>query len=208
MRMSLPVHQESTAAPVRTLMVYLTEDCNLRCTYCFVAKKKRSMSAEVARKTVDFFLSPQVSGSERDLQINFFGGEPLLEVDRMEEILRRTREMANRSGRRVEYSVTTNGTLFSERIAALVREFDVALLYSLDGGPSVTGASLRLGPLLSRPGGQEPGPLPRGLPGPAHGAHDLPSRGLAAGGARRVSALPGRPLDQPVPGGGRQLGAF
>ncbi len=139
MRMSLPVLQPVTPNPVRTLMVYLTEDCNLRCSYCFVAKKKRSMSAEVARKTVDFFLGPQVSGSERDLQINFFGGEPLLEVDRMEEILRRTSEQAARSGRRVDFSVTTNGTLFSERIAALIREFEMAVLYSLDGGPSITG---------------------------------------------------------------------
>lgn len=78
MQMSLPVLQQKPQNPVRTLMVYLTEDCNLRCTYCFVKKKKRSMSSEVARKTVDFFLSPAVSGSERDLQVNFFGGEPLL----------------------------------------------------------------------------------------------------------------------------------
>lgn len=139
MLLNLPVHQQPpTKSPVTTLMVYLTEDCNLRCTYCFVAKKKRSMTSETASKVVDFFLSPAVSGQARDLQLNFFGGEPFLDLDRMDEIVERASRLARSAGRRVYFSATTNGTILSDRIERRLRESSFALLLSLDGGPEIT----------------------------------------------------------------------
>lgn len=137
MLLNLPVHQPATQ-PVTTLMVYLTEDCNLRCSYCFVAKKRKSMTAETADRLVDFLFDSHLCGDEPNLQINFFGGEPFLELDRMEQIIDRADRLAAARGRRVWFSATTNGTLYSERIAEVIRRSGMALLVSLDGGPDVT----------------------------------------------------------------------
>ena len=68
-------------------MLYLTEDCNLRCSYCFVNKSPRRMSSDTARKAVEFYLDRNISGAEYSINITFFGGEPFLELDRMEEVI-------------------------------------------------------------------------------------------------------------------------
>jgi len=124
--------------PVRTLMVYLTEDCNLRCTYCFVDKKRRTMTVATARKAIDFFLSGAVSGTEYTLQVNFFGGEPFMATEPMEAMIDYAGEAASRAGRRIVFGATTNATIFTERIARLIRRADMSILLSMDGGPEVT----------------------------------------------------------------------
>lgn len=121
-------------APVTTLMLYLTEDCNLRCTYCFVDKKPRRMTVETARKAVDWFVSRDISGAERDLHINFFGGEPFMELELMEEVVAYARQARPNVAKRLHFSATTNGTIANERVGRLVADNDMALLISLDGG--------------------------------------------------------------------------
>lgn len=127
-------------APVRTLMLYLTLECNLRCPYCFVVKEPRRMTSETARRAVDVFLSRPVSGREYTVGINLFGGEPFLEPERMAEVVEYARRSRPNNARRVLFSATTNGTLYSERIGALVRDAGMAILVSLDGSPEVTAA--------------------------------------------------------------------
>lgn len=124
--------------PVRTLMLYLTEDCNLRCTYCFVNKAPRRMSRPTGRRAIDFFLSQDVSGAAYDLQLNFFGGEPFLETDLMEELCRYASQPRPNNSRRFLFAVTTNGTLFSSRIEGLLRQYRMRVLLSLDGDARVT----------------------------------------------------------------------
>lgn len=124
-----PVH-----SPVRTLMLYLTEDCNLRCTYCYLAKRPRRMSSETARKAIGFFLDGSVSGGEYRLHICFFGGEPFLEMDRMEEVIALAREPRANVYKRFSFSATTNGTIADARVERIVRESRMRLLVSMDGG--------------------------------------------------------------------------
>ncbi len=120
-------------APVRSLVVYLTEDCNLACSYCFVKKSPRRMSSETARQAVEFFLHRNVSGVLRDIEITFFGGEPFLELDRMEEIVALARQRRPNTYKHVTFGVTTNGTIFNERVERIVREAGMKVLVSLDG---------------------------------------------------------------------------
>ena len=87
MLMSLPVVPEPGFVPVTNFMAYVTEECNLRCSYCFVNKQPRHMTMETARKMIDFCLQPLVSGQEPFLSINFFGGEPLLRAEFLLELL-------------------------------------------------------------------------------------------------------------------------
>lgn len=127
----LPTHP--VYAPVQNLMLYLTEDCNLRCTYCFVPKKPRSMTPEIARQAVDFLLHREVSGVASRVDVTFFGGEPFLRADLMEEVIRHARQPRGGRRPRVGFAATTNATLAGERIENLIRDAGMKLLISLDG---------------------------------------------------------------------------
>lgn len=124
-----PIH-----APVRTLMLYLTEDCNLRCTYCFVKKSPRTMSLETVRQSVDFFLNREVSGNRQEIWLTFFGGEPFIACEQMEEAIHRVGESLHGKGKRLHFSTTTNATFATDRVERIVRDNAMSLLVSLDGG--------------------------------------------------------------------------
>lgn len=105
-REAMPVH-----APVQNLVLYLTDDCNLRCSYCFVPKGARRMSADIARKAVDFFLSRHISGTCQRLGITFFGGEPFLEPERMREVMEYARAARPNVHKWVTFSAILTPTL-------------------------------------------------------------------------------------------------
>lgn len=126
-----PVH-----APVKTMMVYLTEACNLRCSYCWVRPKPRHMSVDTLRKAVDFLLDRNVSSAQYQVSINFFGGEPFLRIGLMEEAVAYARRYRPNVYKTVRFSATTNGTIAGPRVERLLRDSAMDLLVSLDGGPS------------------------------------------------------------------------
>jgi len=125
-------------APVQNLVLYLTDDCNLRCSYCFVPEGTRRMSADIARKAVDFFLTRHVSGTCQRLEITFFGGEPFLEPERMREVMEYARAARPNVHKWVTFSATTNGTFATPEVERLVKEFRMNLLVSLDGSEAAS----------------------------------------------------------------------
>jgi len=129
------VIKQQAYTPVRTLNLYLTLACNLDCTYCFVQKRSTSMTSETARRAVDFFLDRNVSGALHSICINFFGGEPFLELDRMEEVVAYARRPRPNTYKKVTFSATTNGMFASPRAERVIRGARMSLLVSLDGGP-------------------------------------------------------------------------
>lgn len=136
MQLELPVRNDY--APVRTLMLYVTRDCNLRCTYCFVNKTPIHMPSEIARSAVDFLLHRNISGSVADLNINFFGGEPFLKTDLLEELVAYARLPRPNCYKRVHFSATTNATFANARVERLIREARMDLMISLDGASEAT----------------------------------------------------------------------
>lgn len=126
--------KQPSYAPVSTLMLFLTEDCNLRCTYCFVNKSPRAMSLETARKSVDFYLHREVSGNLRQLGLTFFGGEPFMALDTMEEVIAHSRAVGAKARKTVTFAATTNATIATPRVEAIVRDAQMFLLVSVDGG--------------------------------------------------------------------------
>lgn len=135
MLLSLPVQGEPQKyAPVRTLMLYLTEECNLRCTYCFIKKEPRYMTRETALRTVDYVLQRNISGGEYNVALNFFGGEPFLAVDLMQEVVDYGQRVRPNVYKTFEFGTTTNGTLANARVEKVVRQSQMALMVSLDGG--------------------------------------------------------------------------
>ena len=133
MLMNLPVQNQPTPSPVTSLMVYLTEECNLRCSYCFVNKKPRPMSRETALKILHFFLRPDVSREAKQLNLNFFGGEPFLQVERMQDIWKEWQRLSPASKKSLKFGATTNGTLAGPRVERIIKETQMVLLVSLDG---------------------------------------------------------------------------
>jgi uncharacterized protein len=91
------------------------------------------MSIEVARKAVDFYLDKKISGNERNLGLTFFGGEPFLELDLMEDVVAYSRRARPNCYKKIRFSATTNGTVASPRVERLVRDAGMGLLISFDG---------------------------------------------------------------------------
>ena len=113
--------------------LFLTEDCTLRCDYCFVNDKNhhKRMSWETAKKAVDFLF--EQSPPQSEVEIAFFGGEPLMEFPLVKRIAEYARDQAREDGKVVTFSLTTNGTIMTEEIARFGRAYGFNLMLSIDG---------------------------------------------------------------------------
>lgn len=108
----------------------LTHDCNLGCGYCYAgAKFNRKMPSEVASKGIDMAMR---SGA-KEVQLSFFGGEPLLAWDELVRSTKEAKEKAKARGIDLRLCVTTNGTLLTDERAAILGELDVYVGLSIDG---------------------------------------------------------------------------
>ncbi len=115
----------------RTVFMFLTNDCNLSCPYCFVKKSGKRMSSNTAKATIDFMLS-QARHTNR-IGITLFGGEPLLEFGLVKKLVKYAREKEKEHNKRIEIGITTNGTLFTREIMDFLRENDIGLVFSFEG---------------------------------------------------------------------------
>ena len=111
----------------------LTDQCNLRCSYCFEKDKNpHNMSDETAMASVDFLM--EESGPTKNLTLLFFGGEPLLRFDLMQKVWEYATKRADALGKKINWDMTTNGTLVTEEKARWLRDHGVKYLLSMDGG--------------------------------------------------------------------------
>ena len=117
--------------PITSAFFILTEQCNLKCTYCFVKQNPKQMTLDIAKKALDFLIKNAEKVGDTP-SVNFFGGEPML---KFEEIIKPLIEYAETEyvGKRVKWNMTTNGTLFTEDILYYLREKEFGILLSLDG---------------------------------------------------------------------------
>ncbi len=114
-------------SPVQYSALCITHDCNLRCRYCYAGEKsKKSMSPDTARRAIDFL----ASSSNAPCTITFFGGEPLMKMDLIKEIV----EYSERTyGEKLRFRMSTNGTLLKPSIIDYCRDHDLYFVLSLDG---------------------------------------------------------------------------
>ena len=130
--------------PVKALCLNVAHKCNLRCRYCFAAQgsfggQEMLMSFEVACRAVDFLLAN--CGGVRNLEIDFFGGEPLLNPDVIRGTVRYGKEQAARSGKTINFTLTTNAFLLTREIVDFLVAEEISLIMSLDGRPEVNDAN-------------------------------------------------------------------
>jgi len=117
--------------------MFLTHNCTLRCDYCFVNGKARfnRMSWETGKKAVDLLVDGSDTGS--DVDITFFGGEPLMEFALMKQIAEYARDRAGALGKKIGFSLTSNGTIMTEEIARFTRDCGFNIMFSIDGDRGV-----------------------------------------------------------------------
>ncbi|MBN1901299.1 SPASM domain-containing protein [Candidatus Sumerlaeota bacterium] len=114
----------------------LTDDCNLRCVYCFKGPKTpRYIEMETARAAVDWVI--RASRDYPEISVNFMGGEPLLSWDIIRELVPWARRRAHSFGKRVYFSMTTNLTLMNQEIRDFVDQNGFGVLMSIDGCPEL-----------------------------------------------------------------------
>ena len=124
-----------TSLPVVNIMLDLTLCCDLRCRYCFKEKESASMPLRVAQDAVVWLI--YASGSSKNLNIYFMGGEPLLRQQIIEKLIPFAKLKAKSHGKEIRFSVTTNGTLVSEEFVSFAKENGLQFHLSFDGCPEV-----------------------------------------------------------------------
>lgn len=128
---------------VKAMCLHICHDCNLRCGYCFASggtynTARDYMSAEVGEKAVDFLIKN--SGEIKNLEVDYFGGEPLMNLDVVKRITEYAKDEAAKAGKRFSFTMTTNCLLLNEETAAWLNgEMDNVVL-SIDGRESVHNA--------------------------------------------------------------------
>ena len=121
---------------IKALCLHICHDCNLRCKYCFAGTgdykgHREFMSEEVALKAVDFLI--ENSGNRKILEMDFFGGEPLLNFDVVKKTVEYANEKASAIGKKFLFTMTTNGVLLRGEIADWLNENMENVVLSLDG---------------------------------------------------------------------------
>lgn len=128
-------------APIKALCLHVSHDCNLRCKYCFASTgdfgtgRRINMDVETAKAAIDFVIAR--SGSRRNIEVDFFGGEPLLAMETVKATVDYARSIEKEAGKCFRFTMTTNGMLLNEEnIEYINREMSNCVL-SLDGRPEV-----------------------------------------------------------------------
>lgn len=134
-------------APVKALCLNVSHKCNMTCGYCFAGKgeyrgEEKLMPLETGLRSIDFLI--EKSGSRKNLYIDFFGGEPLLNWDVVKRVVGYAREKERKSGKRFHFTLTTNGLLIDDDdVIGFTREEMDNVVLSLDGRPEVNDAFRR-----------------------------------------------------------------
>ena len=125
---------------VKALCLHIAHDCNLACRYCFAEEgeyhgRRALMSYETGKAALDFLIAN--SGSRRNLEVDFFGGEPLMNFEVVKQLVAYGREQEKLHDKHFRFTLTTNGVLLNDDIMEFAnREMDNVVL-SIDGRKEV-----------------------------------------------------------------------
>jgi uncharacterized protein len=127
---------ESSQQVVKALCLHVAHTCNLNCEYCFASQGKfhgdrALMSFEVGKQAIDFLIAN--SGSRRNLEVDFFGGEPLMNWNVVKQIVSYAREEEKKHNKNFRFTLTTNGILIDEEVMEFCNREIHNVVLSLDG---------------------------------------------------------------------------
>ncbi|MGL5677063.1 MAG: thioether cross-link-forming SCIFF peptide maturase [Cellulosilyticaceae bacterium] len=123
---------------VKALCLHVAHDCNLKCKYCFAGEgeyhgARGMMSLEVGKAAIDFLAKN--SGHRKNIEVDFFGGEPLMNFDVVKGVVDYARSIEEETGKNFRFTMTTNGILLNDEIIDYLNEHMYNVVLSLDGRP-------------------------------------------------------------------------
>ncbi len=129
------------AAVVKALCLHVSHDCNLRCRYCFAdggdfnTGRRMNMDFETAKAAIDWVVAK--SGKRRNIEVDFFGGEPLLAMDVVKQTVEYARSLEEKHDKSFRFTITTNGMMLNDDSIEFINREMSNVVLSLDGRPEV-----------------------------------------------------------------------
>ena len=128
--------EEKLRSPIKSICLNVAHDCNLRCSYCFASEGdfgcgRELMPLETAKKSVDFII--ENSGGIKNLEMDFFGGEPLMNWNVVKETVKYARSLEKKYNKNFRFTLTTNGILLDDEKIDFINEEIYDVVLSLDG---------------------------------------------------------------------------
>ena len=128
--------KEKTAGVVKALCLHVAHTCNLNCAYCFASQGKYHgdravMSFEVGKQAFDYLIKN--SGTRRNLEVDFFGGEPLMNFDVVKQLVAYARQIEKEHNKNFRFTLTTNGLLIDDDVIDFANKEMSNVVLSLDG---------------------------------------------------------------------------
>lgn len=125
---------------IKALCLHVAHDCNLRCRYCFAStgdfkQGRKLMSYDTAKKAVDFLIERSLN--RRNLEVDFFGGEPLLNFDVVKKTIEYARKIEKKYNKNFRFTITTNGMLLDSEKIQYINENMSNVILSIDGRKSI-----------------------------------------------------------------------
>ena len=132
--------KKKSAGIVKALCMHIAHTCNLNCSYCFASQGKyhgdrAMMSFEVGKQAFDFLIAN--SGTRKNLEVDFFGGEPLMNFDVIKELVAYARSIEKEHGKNFRFTLTTNGVLIDDDVIDFANREMSNVVLSLDGRKEV-----------------------------------------------------------------------
>ncbi|MBQ5765039.1 MAG: thioether cross-link-forming SCIFF peptide maturase [Clostridia bacterium] len=128
--------KEKTAGVVKALCLHIAHTCNLNCEYCFASQGKYKgeraiMSFEVGKRAFDWLI--ENSGTRKNLEVDFFGGEPLMNFEVVKQLVAYARSIEKQKGKNFRFTLTTNGLLIDDDVIEFANKEMSNVVLSLDG---------------------------------------------------------------------------
>ena len=128
--------KNKTRGVVKALCIHIAHTCNLNCAYCFASQGKYQgdraiMSYEVGKRALDFLI--ENSGTRKNLEVDFFGGEPLMNFDVVKQLVAYARSVEKEHGKNFRFTLTTNGVLIDDDVIEFANKEMSNVVLSLDG---------------------------------------------------------------------------
>jgi len=126
----------TASSPIKAMCLHVAHDCNLRCEYCFAAKgnfggEAKLMPLETGKKAIDFLIKN--SGKRRNLELDFFGGEPLMNFEMVKETVAYARALEKEHNKNFRFTITTNGLLLTDDKIEFINKEMSNVVLSIDG---------------------------------------------------------------------------
>lgn len=124
------------SAPIKSMCLHVAHDCNLRCPYCFAETGdfgggRMLMDAATGKKAIDFLL--EHSKGRHNLELDFFGGEPLMNLDVVKSVVRYARSKEKKYNKNFRFTITTNGVLLNDETIDYLNQEMSNIVLSIDG---------------------------------------------------------------------------